>query len=288
MKKHVEKLKNQDNQERKVDIQNGHKEESETHIDQEQKLESQNEHHKELVTENEHEQYLDSENEFEQKLETEIDEEQKLETEIDDEQKLEIQNDEHEQYLNSNNEIEPKLETEIDEEQKLEIHNDEYEQWNKIEQSSSFHNDNEEQTEEKTEPEMSADELDENNETTIDNHEDKIQRPDSVSLTNGHNEPFIESNTASPITEIKSQSSPQDPMTTSFIDGDPNTQNPFIEKIDDITDDEMEIIHHDISTSNKHSMPSIEDINPQGLPIENNIHSVKPPVKKSNNNRSNR
>jgi hypothetical protein len=98
---------------------------------------------------------------------------------------------------------------------------------------------------------------------------------------------MIESNAVSPIDEIKSQTDSYNPMTTGFIDGDPNTQNPFVEKTDHNDDDEMEIIHHDISPSEKHSMPSIEDINPQGLPIENNSHAKKP-ITKNLTNGSNR
>jgi hypothetical protein len=56
---------------------------------------------------------------------------------------------------------------------------------------------------------------------------------------------------------------PNNPMTTSFVDGAPNTQNPFLDKSDD-----LEIIHHNISTSTKPPMPSIEEINPQGLPMD--------------------
>ena len=50
-------------------------------------------------------------------------------------------------------------------------------------------------------------------------------------------------------------------MTTSFVDGAPNTRNPFIDKTDD-----LEIVHHNISTKNP--MPSIDEINPQGLPMD--------------------
>jgi hypothetical protein len=64
-------------------------------------------------------------------------------------------------------------------------------------------------------------------------------------------------------------------MTISFVDGAPNTRNPFLDKSDDI-----EIIHHNISTSTKNSMPSIEEINPQNLPIDDENHSKKPTMKK--------
>jgi len=64
-------------------------------------------------------------------------------------------------------------------------------------------------------------------------------------------------------------------MTTSFVDGAPNTRNPFLDKNDD-----MEIIHHNISTSTKNPMPSIEEINPQNLPMDDENHSKKPTMKK--------
>jgi hypothetical protein len=181
------------------------------------------------------------------------------------------------------NKDEHQVETEMNEEEKLETQNDEYDQSNEIEQSGSSHNDTKEQIEEKDETEMSADELDEHNEPSTDIPEDEIKKPESISLTNGHNEPFIESNTSSPIDELKSQLSPDDPMTKGFVDGDSNAENPFIEKTADTDEDDMEIIHHDLSPSNKYSMPSIEEINPQGLPIENHFHSNK-----NSNNKSNR
>jgi hypothetical protein len=178
-----------------------------------------------------------------------------------------------EQKSEFENKDEQPIETETNEEPKFEIHNDEYDHLTDHEQSASSHYDNHESMEEKNETEMSADELDE---PPIDIHEDEIKRPETISMTNGHNEPFIESNKSSPIDELKSQLSPHDPMTKGFVEGDSNTENPFIEKTADNEEDEMEIIHHDLSTSNNHSIPpSIEEINPQGLPIENNLHSNK-------------
>ncbi len=273
MKNHAQKLKPQINQKQKVGIKNGHKEKSETHTNDEQKLETQIEHQEELIAENENEQTLETQTEHQEELIAENENEQTLETQTEHQEELTVEN-KHEQNLEFENEYEQKVETEIDDEQKLETQNDECEQINEIEQSISLQNDNEE----KDENDMSADELNEN---------DEVKRPESVSLTNGHNEPFIESNTESPIDDIKPQLSPHDPMTMGFVDGTPNTQNPFIEKTDDTNNDEMEIIHHDISTSDKNSMPIIEDIDPQGLPIENDIHSVKSTNKKSNN-KSNR
>ncbi len=68
-----------------------------------------------------------------------------------------------------------------------------------------------------------------------------------------------------------------DPMTISFVDGAPNTRNPFLDKTDDI-----EIIHHNILTSTKNPMPSIEEINPQGLPMDDENHSKKARMEKGN------
>jgi hypothetical protein len=66
-------------------------------------------------------------------------------------------------------------------------------------------------------------------------------------------------------------------MTISFVDGAPNTQNPFLEKPDD---DELEIIHHNTSKSAKQPMPSIDEINPQGLPADDENNSKKSTTKK--------
>lgn len=68
---------------------------------------------------------------------------------------------------------------------------------------------------------------------------------------------------------------PTDPMTTSFVDGAPNTQNPFFDKNDGI-----EIIHHTISTSTHNPMPPIEEITPQNLPMDDDNHSKKSVTKK--------
>jgi len=93
-----------------------------------------------------------------------------------------------------------------------------------------------------------------------------MKRPDSVALTNNTNEPFIESNTTTPVEELNSYLIPTDPMTTSFVDGAPNTRNPFSDKTEDV-----EIIHHNLSLSNnKIPMPAIDEINPQGLPMKRN------------------
>ncbi len=117
-----------------------------------------------------------------------------------------------------------------------------------------------------------------NNEEEINNSSDnQIKRPESVPFTNETNEAFIESTTASPTDEMNAYLIPTNPMTTSFVDGAPNTQNPFVDKTDDI-----EIIHHNISTSAKNLMPSIEEINPQSLPMDDDNHSKKTTTKKSN------
>ena len=100
--------------------------------------------------------------------------------------------------------------------------------------------------------------------------QNQVNRPDSVSFTNEANESFVESATASPSDEMNAYLVPTNPMTTSFVDGAPNTQNPFFDKSDGI-----EIIHHNISTSTHNPMPSIEEIIPQNLPMEDDNPSKK-------------
>jgi hypothetical protein len=112
-----------------------------------------------------------------------------------------------------------------------------------------------------------------NNEEEINNSSnDQITRPESVLFAK---EALIESATASPTDEINAYLVPANPMTTSFVDGAPNTKNPFDDKGDDI-----EIIHHNISTSAKNLMPSIEEINPQSLPMDDDSHVKKTTTKK--------
>ncbi|CAF1454047.1 unnamed protein product [Adineta steineri] len=104
---------------------------------------------------------------------------------------------------------------------------------------------------------------------------DEISRPESVSFTNDTDEPFVESNTTTPIDETNTHLISTDPMTISFVDGAPNTRNPFLDQNDDI-----EIIHHNTLTSTKNPMPSIDEINPQALPIDDEKKSTtkKPTV----------
>jgi hypothetical protein len=109
-----------------------------------------------------------------------------------------------------------------------------------------------------------------NSSSDIIHDDDEIKRPESISFTTDINEPFVESSAATPTDESNSYLLSTDPMTTSFVDGAPNTRNPFLEKNDDI-----EIIHHNISTSTKYPMPSIDEINPQGLPIDDENQSKK-------------
>ena len=102
--------------------------------------------------------------------------------------------------------------------------------------------------------------------------DNQIARPESILFDK---EEFIESTTTSPTDEINAYLVPANPMTTSFVDGAPNTQNPFGDKANDI-----EIVHHNISTSTKNLMPSIEEIHPQSLPMEDDSHSKKSVTKK--------
>ncbi|CAF0725790.1 unnamed protein product [Adineta steineri] len=211
------------------------------------------------------EQKLETPSKLADESETNNDHQEKHEEQNNDEQILQSQNEQQEDLINEK-EYQPDVETETDDEHLLESQTNEYEQ----------SDDNEQQ--------LSADELDESNEQLLDNHENEIHRPESVSLIMDHNESLIESTSVSPIDESTSQLTSQDPMTRSFIDGGSDTENPFTEKVDDDTyvDDEMEIIHHNPSGSAKNSVSSIEDINPQGLPIEKEMSATKSTVKKLN------
>lgn len=102
-----------------------------------------------------------------------------------------------------------------------------------------------------------------------------MKRPQSFSFNENIDEPFIESSTATPLAEVNSQFIPIDLMTTSFIDGAPNTQNPFLDKAHDV-----EIIHHKIQVSTENHITSIDQINPQNLPMEGENQSKKTAVSK--------
>ncbi|CAF3466823.1 unnamed protein product [Rotaria socialis] len=107
----------------------------------------------------------------------------------------------------------------------------------------------------------------------IEQSNNEIKRPESISFTNNINEAFVDSNTATPLDENNSYFIATDPMTTSFVDGAPNTRNPFLDKNDDI-----EIIHHNISTA---TTSSIDEINPQGLPMNDENNTKRLTVRKS-------
>ncbi|CAF0751034.1 unnamed protein product [Rotaria sordida] len=273
-KNHVQKVKPQDNQQQKLDVQNK----------DEQKSDVQNEDQEKSDVQNEDQEKLDVQNEDQEKSDVQNKDQEKPDVQNEDQEKSDVQNKDQE-----------KLDVQNEHEQKLETQNDETERSNEIQGDLSFQNDNEEQIQEKNEHEISSVELNEKNETSIDNHEDEIQQPESVSLTTDHNERFVENHTDLPIDGIQPKLDPNDSMTTSVIGETSNTKNSFIiEKINDNnnnnnSDDEMEIIHHDISSTNQHSIPSNDEINPQGLPIENDAHSIKPTIKKLSNtsNRTN-
>ncbi|CAF2710465.1 unnamed protein product [Rotaria sp. Silwood2] len=239
-----------------------------------------------LKTQDNQKQKLDVQNEDQEKLDVPNEDQQELDVQCEDQEKLDVPN-EDQQKLDIQSENQQKLDVENADEQKLETQNDEIDQSNGIQRDLSFQNDSEEQIQH----EISPDELNENNQILIDNHDDETQQPELVSLTTDHNEPFVESHTELSVDEIQPESGPDDPMTTSFVDENSSTKNPLIiEKINDNNnDEEMEIIHRDISPTNQHSIPSIDEINPQGLPIENDVRSIKPTIKKLGNasNRTN-
>jgi hypothetical protein len=101
-----------------------------------------------------------------------------------------------------------------------------------------------------------------------------VRRPDSVSFIVETDESFVQSNAATPIDELASRLLPTDPMTASFVDGTPNTRNPFLDKssCDDTSD--MHIVQHTTAYSSKHAMPSIDEIHPQGLPMNDEHQST--------------
>ena len=183
-------------------------------------------------------------------------------------------------HIDENEEHHSDVHIDEQEEHHSDNHIDEYEE----DGASHQDNDQAEEIAEKSEHEISADELDENNKTSADADEEEMLRPESISIPNGHDQPLVESNTSSPIEEIKSRLSPDDSMSKSFMDDDARRENPFLNKTNDTdTDDEMEIIHHDVLISNPHSPPSVEEIHPQGLPVENHTPSSNKSLNKTFN-----
>ena len=154
--------------------------------------------------------------------------------------------------------------------QEVNTQSNESEKSNEIQNSLSCQNISDEQIKKITEPDISSDELNTNN-------EDQIQQQPLTSLTVDSDELLVESNSPFLINEIKSQTDSNDNsmMTKNFINAISNTQNPFSRNYDLNKSNEIEIIHHDMLTSNKHTIQSIDQINPQSLPIENEIYSNK-------------
>lgn len=71
-------------------------------------------------------------------------------------------------------------------------------------------------------------------------------------------------------------------MTISFVDGAPNTRNPFLEKSSPDNGD-VDIVHHTISVGHKSAMPSIDEINLQGLPMDDDSQAKKATSRKTIN-----
>lgn len=107
------------------------------------------------------------------------------------------------------------------------------------------------------------------------NSEDR-QRPDSLDL---HSDNFVESNRTTPIDEIPCQTISVDPMLMSFVDGAPNTKNPFLESTEN--DENIAIVHRKIDSTDCDSLPSVEEIHPQALPMEDEQQMKKMSNKKS-------
>ncbi|CAF4635849.1 unnamed protein product [Rotaria socialis] len=286
-KSHVQKLDVQGNQQEKLEIHNEHQEVLGGQNEHQEVLGGQNEHQELLGGQNEHQEVLDGQNEHQEVLDGQNEHQEVLDGQNEHQEVLGGQN-EHQEVLDGQNEHHEGSNDQKEHQENLEAENNEREQSNEVDENSSFRNHIEELRKEENEPEMPPDEFDKNNQTSIDDHEDKIRRPQFVPLTDDLDEPLVESHTESPMVEIQSELVSDDPMTTGFIDGTSNTKNPFISEENDNhnalnNDDEVEIMHHDISSTDKHSIPSTDDINPQGLPVENNVQSIKPTIKRLSN-----
>lgn len=269
-------------------------------IEHEQKLDTSFEYKEEPLTEIKHEQKAETPIEYEEQPIVEIEHEQKLESPIKyEEEEQEDPTDVHDE-ISTANEIKQE-ENQVDDSLTLENHNDsneyplESEQrtttdidesleqeppTHEIEQDNSFPNDTEERMEEKTEPDMSADELDEHIEISADDYKSNDDnKPEPNSLNTHENEHVVESNVSSPMSEIKSPSSSHSSKSKNSFEHVLDTDNPFTEKTNNETNrnesEEMEIVQHDVSTPDKHQVVLDEEIHPQGLPIQINHHSNK-------------
>ena len=120
-------------------------------------------------------------------------------------------------------------------------------------------------------------------EDSINDQENELQRPGFVSFTNDTQDAFVESNAATPIDEIHPHLTFADPMTISFVDGAPNTRNPFLDKAG-LDNENIDIVHHAVpNTAAKTPMPSIEEIHPQGLPMDEANEPKRSVPKKTTN-----
>ncbi|CAF1224769.1 unnamed protein product [Rotaria magnacalcarata] len=306
-KNHVQKLEVQGNQQEKLEIhnehqevldgQNEHQEGSNDQKEHQETSDGQNEHQNGSSNQKEHQETSGGQNEHQngssnQKEHQETSDGQNEHQNGSSNQKehQETTDGQNEQQDGSNNQKEHQetSDGQNEHQENLEAENNEPEQSNEVDENSSFRNHIEEQRKEENQPKMSPDEFDENNQTSIDDHEDGIRRPEFIPLTSNLGEPLVESHTESPMIEIQSELVSGDPMTTGFIDGTSNTTNPFISEENDNhntlnNDDKVEIMHHDISRTDEHSISSTDDINPQGLPVENNVQSIKPTIKRLSN-----
>lgn len=79
----------------------------------------------------------------------------------------------------------------------------------------------------------------------------------------------MQSSQTTPNEDLTSQLLPMDPMTTSFVDGAPNSRNPFLDPSDSV-----DLVEHTIPKSSS-TLSSIDEINPQGLPMDSKRNHVR-------------
>jgi hypothetical protein len=129
--------------------------------------------------------------------------------------------------------------------------------------------------------------------TTTSNTEDDVEHTESILLSNSHDESWLEKQSQSSVGEMNLETVPNDSMDDNIGNQQSDDRHRLSESVhqddndnhdknatathpgenDDDHDNDMEIIHHPISTSNEHSTVTNDDIHPQGLPIDNKISS---------------
>ena len=129
--------------------------------------------------------------------------------------------------------------------------------------------------------------MNENNGTSLDKTEDEAEQsePELLEKNEDEDEPFAEVDLQPPVNGIESLLVSTEPIADEVDDQptDPPTQptDPSNDhQNENGDDDEMEVIHHDVSVTDKYPTPSKEEIQPLGLPIENKDLSKTTTMKK--------